>query len=72
MVVFGGGWERRAREGASFRNQKCSLVASGGTLYSSGKIVSPSVCECPFASTSALLVIPLVVRWLLYNVHSHI
>lgn len=65
----GGVWEKN--QGASFRNQRCLLVASGGMLYSSDRIVSPSVCECPFASTSALLMMPLDVRWLLYNVHSH-
>lgn len=65
-----GGWERRTREPLS-ETEGVSLLHLG-MLCSSDRVVSPSVCECPFASTSALLVRPLVVRWLLYNVHSHI
>lgn len=62
--------ERRTREPLS-ETEGVSLLHLG-MLCSSHRIVSSSVCECPFASTSALLVRPLVVRWLLYNVHSHI
>lgn len=34
-------WEKQ--QGASLRNQRCLLVASGGMLCSSDRIVSPSV-----------------------------
>lgn len=61
-------WEKK--QGASFRNQRCSLVASGGMLCSSDRIVSPSVVNALLLQLS-----PsgdaLDVRWLLYNVHSH-
>lgn len=69
MVIFGGVGEKNL--GASFRNQRCFLVASGGMLCGSDR--SLSICLwMPFASTSVLLAIPLVVRWLLYNILSHI
>lgn len=45
----GRAWEKK--QGAFFRNQRYFLVASGGMPCSSVRIVSPSVCECPFAST---------------------
>lgn len=69
MVIWSGGvWEKS--QGASLRNQRFTCCI-WGMLCSSDRIVFPSVCECPFASTSALLTMPLDVRWLLYNVHSH-
>lgn len=61
-------WEKS--QGAS-EKPKVFTCCIWGMLCSSDRIVSPSVCECPFASTLALLTMPLDVRWLLYNVHSH-
>lgn len=46
-----GGWERRTREPLS-ETEGVSLLHLG-MLCSSDRIVSPSVCECPFASTSS-------------------
>lgn len=57
--------------GSLFEKPKVFTCCIWGMLCSSDRIVFPSVCECPFASTSALLTMPLDVRWLLYNVHSH-
>ena len=36
-----------------FRNLRSFLSDSGGMPCSSDRVVYPSVCECPFASTSS-------------------
>lgn len=48
-VSRGGGGEPES----IFRKQRSFLSDFGGMLCSSDRVIYPSVCECPFASTSS-------------------
>lgn len=67
-----GGLERRVWEknkGASFRKQRCFLIASGGAVQLREDCLRLSVNA--FCFYFSLLMMSLDVRWLLCNIHFH-